>query len=76
MPARRGLWKGLLIMSVFGKTIGIVLVGLAGLFFYLFLQIGSFAQLGIAGAVTMFGLFMTFALLCIVMYLTSAPAGD
>jgi hypothetical protein len=63
-------------MSVTGKTLGIVLIGLVGLLVYLALQIGSFAQIGIAGAVTYFGLFMTFTLLCIVMYLTSAPAPD
>lgn len=63
-------------MSVAAKTFGIVLIGLVGLLTYLFLQVGSFAQLGIAGAVTYLGLFLTFTLLCIVMYLTTAPAGD
>lgn len=64
-------------MSVTGKTLGIVLIGLVGLLAYLFIHIGSNFQLpGVATALTYFGLFMTFALLCVVMYLTTAPAGD
>lgn len=62
------------IMSVFAKTAGVVAIGLVGLFVYLFLQVGSFFQLGIAGFVTYLGLFLTFAMLVLVMYLTSAPA--
>lgn len=64
-------------MSVTGKTLGIVLIGLVGLLVYLGIQIGSnFAVPGLASAITYFGLFMTATLLCIVMYLTTAPAGD
>lgn len=64
-------------MSVTGKTLGIVLIGLVGLLAYLFIQIGSNFQLpGVATGLTYFGLFMTFTMLCIVVYLTTAPAGD
>lgn len=63
-------------MSVTGKTLGIVLIGLVGLLAYLAIQIGSALGVGVAHGLIYFGLFMTFSLLCVVMYLTSAPAAD
>ncbi|GAB3126038.1 hypothetical protein [Novispirillum itersonii] len=58
-------------MSVTGKTLGIVLIGLVGLLVYLGIYIGSVYGLGIAHSVIYFGLAMTAIMLLVTTALAS-----
>lgn len=58
-------------MSVTGKTLGVVLIGLVGLLVYLAIYIGSVFGLGIAHATVYFGLLMTAVLLVVTMVLAA-----
>lgn len=58
-------------MSVTGKTLGIVLIGLVGLLVYLSIYIGSAYGVGIAHAMIYFGLVMTAVMLLVTTALAS-----
>ncbi|KJS36691.1 MAG: hypothetical protein VR70_13730 [Rhodospirillaceae bacterium BRH_c57] len=64
-------------MSVTGKTLGVVLIGLVGLLAYVGVYVaGAFAQssglaLGVAQGAIMLGLFLTASLLVIIVILTA-----
>lgn len=69
-------------MSVTGKTLGVVLIGLVGLLVYLGVYVaGAYAQasglaLTIAQGAIMLGLFLTATLLAVVVILTGGKVED